>query len=147
MRRHLLRHRFGYLQQSVWVTPDSLEEVHRQMRSMPADVESLILFEGEPCGGESDAAIVLGAWDFSAINAFYEKHEAILSECPEAPSQRTPPGFRFRTWAQRERKAWKAALRKDPLLPRVLLPAEYLGRRSWEARKELFSRLHREFQP
>jgi phenylacetic acid degradation operon negative regulatory protein len=147
MRRHLLRHGFGYLQQSVWVTPDSLEEIHRQLRSMPTDVESLILFEGQPCGGESDAAIVRGAWDFAAINALYERHEAILGECPEAPSHSVPPGPRFWTWARREREAWKAALRMDPLLPRVLLPAEYLGRRSWDARKELFNRFHREFRP
>jgi DNA-binding transcriptional regulator PaaX len=147
MRRHLLRHRFGYLQQSVWVTPDSLEEVHQRLRSMPTDVESLILFQGEPCGGESDAAIVSGAWDFAAINALYERHEAILRECPEAPSPSAPPGPRFWTWARGEREAWKAALRKDPLLPRVLLPVEYLGRHSWKARKELFCRFHREFRP
>ena len=48
--------------------------------------------------------------------------------------------------ARREREAWKAAVHKDPLLPRVLLPAEYLGRRSWEARKQLFSRLALDFR-
>ena len=146
MRRHLLRHRFGYLQQSVWVTPDSLQEVHRQLRGKSVDVESLILFEGEPCGGESDGAIVRGAWNFAAINALYAGHEAILSECPEAPSSHVPPSSRFWIWARREREAWKAALCRDPLLPQVLLPAEYRGRRSWEARKELLGWLHRGFR-
>jgi phenylacetic acid degradation operon negative regulatory protein len=147
MRRFLLRHGFGYLQQSVWITPDSLKEIHRQLRKMPTNVESLTLFEGQPCGGESDAAIVRGAWDFPAINALYARHQAIVNECPEAPSPRMPPGPKFWAWARREREAWKAALSKDPLLPRVLLPAEYLGRRSWEARKDLFNRFQREFRP
>lgn len=147
MRRFLLQHGFGYLQQSVWVTPDSLEETRRWLRKLPANVESLTLFEGQPCGGESDAAIVRGAWDFSVINDRYKQHQAILGDCDELPSGRMPPGPRFWAWARREREAWKAALRSDPLLPRVLLPAEYLGRRSWEARKELFHRFCREFRP
>ena len=146
MRRYLLRYRFGYLQQSVWATPDPLQEVQRRLRGVPTDVGSLILFEGEPCGGETDAAIVRGTWDFTAINALYAEHEVILGECPEAPSPRVHPGSRFWKWARREREAWKAALCTDPLLPRVLLPAEYRGRRSWEVRKKLLGRLHREFR-
>lgn len=146
MRRFLLQHGFGYLQQSVWITPDSLEETRRWLKKLPTDVESLTLFEGQPCGGESDAAMVRGAWDFSAINARYERHQGILSECDELPSFRMPPGPRFWSWARREREAWKSALRSDPLLPRVLLPSGYLGRRAWEARRELLDRFGREFR-
>lgn len=146
LRRFLLQHRFGYLQQSVWITPDGLEEVQQKLKDLPADVESLTLFDGRPCGGESDAAIVRGAWDFPAINALYERHRTIVSECPDPPSRRSPPGPRFLAWARREREAWKAAIRKDPLLPRVLLPAEYLGGRSWDARKGLFHHLVQGFQ-
>ena len=61
LRRFLLQHRFGYLQQSVWITPDGLEEVQQKLEGLPADVESLTLFDGRPCGGESDAALVRGA--------------------------------------------------------------------------------------
>jgi DNA-binding transcriptional regulator PaaX len=146
LRRFLLQHRFGYLQQSVWITPDGLDEVQQKLKEIPANVESLTLFDGRPCGGESDAAIVCGAWDFPAINAHYERHQTIVGKCPDPPSHRSPPGPRFLAWARREREAWNAAIRKDPLLPRVLLPAEYLGRRSWEARKGLFKRLALGFQ-
>ena len=141
LRRFLLQHRFGYLQQSVWITPDGLEEVQQKLEGLPADAESLTLFDGRPCGGESDAALVRGAWDFPAINTLYERHRMIVGECPDLPSRRTHPGPRFWAWARREREAWKAAVHEDPLLPLGLLPAEYFGRRSWEARKQLFSRL------
>ena len=146
LRRFLLQHSFGYLQQSVWITPDGLEEVQLKLQDVPADVESLTLFDGQPCGGESDAALVRGAWDFPAINTLYQRHRTIVGECPDLPSRRRQPGPQFRAWAQREREAWKLALNKDPLLPRVLLPADYLGRRSWEARKQLLSRLAESFR-
>ena len=95
LRRVLLQHRFGHLQQSVWITPDGLEEVQRKLKVIPAEVESLTLFDGRPCGGESGAAIVRGAWDFPAINALHERHRTIVSECPDPPSRRSPPGPRF----------------------------------------------------
>jgi phenylacetic acid degradation operon negative regulatory protein len=141
LRRFLLQHGFGYLQQSVWITPDGLEEVQQKLQDLPAEVESLTLFNGRPCGGEPDAALVRGTWEFPAINALDERHRTIVGECPELPSRRGHPGLRFRAWARREREAWKVAVHKDPLLPRVLLPADYLGRRSWETRKQLFHRL------
>jgi hypothetical protein len=36
-----------------------------------------------------------------------------------------------------ERACWSAAFDLDPLLPLALWPADYEGRRAWEARKEL----------
>ena len=143
MRRFLLEHGFGYLQQSVWITPDSLEEIREWLGRLPATAESLILFEGRPCGGETDAAMVRGAWDFSAINARYERHHAIAGECPLLPGARADPGPGFWSWAHREREAWRAALRLDPLLPRELQPPGYLARRSWDQRQELFRRFGR----
>ncbi len=141
LRRFLLQHGFGYLQQSVWVTPDSLGVVRELLRKLPADVESLTLFEGRPCGGESDAAIVAGAWDFPHINGLYDRHLAIVNEGVSPQSRRLPPSLAFRRWARREREAWKAAVRKDPLLPRPLLPPGYQGGDAWTARKRMFCRL------
>lgn len=143
LRRFLLQHDFGYLQQSVWISPDSLAAVRQQLGKLPVEVESLTLFEGRPCGGEADVAIVLGAWDFSAINTGYERHQTILAQCPGALSRQLVLQPAFRAWARREREAWTAAVRKDPLLPRTLHPTGYLGQRSWEARREFFRLLQR----
>ena len=139
--RFLLQHAFGYLQQSVWVTPDSLSDTCGLLRRIPADAESLTLFEGRPCGGESDAAIVRGAWDFDAINARYALHLAVVRECPDAPAVDASAESRFWSWARREREAWNSAVRPDPLLPRPLLPPDYGGPRSWQARQDVFRRL------
>ena len=139
LRRYFERHGYGHLQQSVWITPDPLDEAHRHLVRLPADAGSLILFEGGLCGKESDAVLVDAAWDFAAINARYEQHRAVVGECPGAP----PPGGPFAAfwaWARRERAAWDAAVGKDPLLPRALLPADYGGVRSWELRSRAFHR-------
>jgi DNA-binding transcriptional regulator PaaX len=49
---------FGYLQYSVWVTPDPLEEERQILAGEKVNVESLILLETRPCAGESDEQIV-----------------------------------------------------------------------------------------
>lgn len=94
LRRLLHSEHFGYLQNSVWLTPDSLAETHRIIRSIPTNPEGFLLFEGRPAGGEPDAELVKGAWDFDAINAHYEKHLAVV---------RAAPGDMPRKPAERER--------------------------------------------
>jgi len=38
-------------------------------------------------------------------------------------------------WLAAEREAWMAALTLDPLLPEILLPSNYLGRKAWQQRQ------------
>ena len=68
LRRNLRRCGFGYLQNSVWISPDPLGEEMASLVSSRASVESLVLLEARPCAGETDEEIVAGAWDFDAIN-------------------------------------------------------------------------------
>jgi phenylacetic acid degradation operon negative regulatory protein len=68
LRRSLADRGFGYLQDSVWITPDALTGEREVLATGPVDVESLILLEARPCAGESNADIVAGAWDSDAIN-------------------------------------------------------------------------------
>jgi DNA-binding transcriptional regulator PaaX len=99
-------------------------------------VESLVLIEGRPCGGETDTDLVTGAWDFTAINTRYERHLAVLRERPDGPG-----GARLHAWIKREQAAWKQAVSPDPLLPQALLPAGYLGPKAWDARAAAFAQL------
>src|SRR5437667_2676521 len=82
LRRYLQSKGFGYLQNSVWITPDSLEEERKILVGGKINVESLILLEARPCAGESDAEIVGGAWDFGRINRRYARHLKVLGERP-----------------------------------------------------------------
>src|SRR5207248_7005732 len=61
LRAYLRTRGFGYLQKSVWITPDSVSAERELMAGGITNVESLILLEAHPCAGESDEEIVAGA--------------------------------------------------------------------------------------
>jgi len=134
LRRFLRDHGFGYLQKSVWISPDPLTGLLPYLRSFGDDVESLLTLEAQTCAGEGDGAIVSGAWDFKEINRLYNKSAALLNDLP-AVSGRDPDGARqLQRWARLERAAWQEAVASDPLLPERLLPPGYAGREVWELR-------------
>jgi DNA-binding transcriptional regulator PaaX len=146
LRRYLHGHGFGYLQNSVWITPDSLEEERRVLVDGKVNVESLILMEARPCAGESDAEIVAGAWDFKRINNSYARHLEILGERPGGPLKSKTASKAFRRWAAAEREAWLNAVTNDPLLPERILPAGYLGQQAWRQRREVFQEAGRQLR-
>ena len=49
LRRYLRDKGFGYLQNSVWITPDPLAEERQILGGGKINVESLILLEVRPC--------------------------------------------------------------------------------------------------
>ncbi len=127
--RYLRTEGYGFLQNSVWITPDPIDSERIAVASKLPNVEALILLEGRPHGGETDAAIVAGAWNFPEINRAYERHFAVLAT---RPSSNTSDAIR--EWARRERRAWHEAMALDPLLPRVLCPPGYGGFSAWDRR-------------
>jgi phenylacetic acid degradation operon negative regulatory protein len=139
LRRFLKARGFGYLQNSVWVTPDPLDGLLGGWSGLDT-VESLITLEARPCSGESNTAIVLGAWGFDHINRLYARCLRILEDPPE-PRPRTPEASAsLRRWARLECEAWLEAVSADPLLPAVLLPAGYRGGEVWQARQRVLTR-------
>lgn len=138
LRRYLRDKGFGYLQNSVWITPDPLEEERQILGGGTINVESLILLEARPCAGESDVEIAVGAWDFERINRGYARHLKILEERPEGTLQPDAVRKSLLRWAAAEREAWLDAVANDPLLPARILPSDYLGRQSWQRRAEVF---------
>jgi phenylacetic acid degradation operon negative regulatory protein len=141
--RWLRQHGFGYLQNSVWIHPDSISKITDALKDFRDDVESFTVMEARCCAGFSDAAIVAGAWDFAEINKRYEAHlsqtEGELTGALRQPA--TPAELRRRL--RQERLAWARALAIDPLLPRRLLPPGYLGERAWQAHRSVMKRLLR----
>lgn len=134
LRRYLRRRAFGYLQNSVWITPDSLEKERDILAGGKVDVESLIFLEAQPCAGESNAEIVAGAWDFERINRRYIRYLEVLDDQPRANATTETAARRLLDWGRREREAWRDAMRDDPLLPERILPGGYLGRKAWRKR-------------
>jgi len=146
LRRYLRDKGFGYLQNSVWITPDSLEEERRILVDGKIDVESLILLEARPCAGESDEEIVVGAWDFGRNNRCYARHLKILGERPEGALRTEAAARVLQNWAASEREAWLDAVTHDPLLPARILPSDYLGQQAWQQRAEVLQKAGRQLR-
>jgi phenylacetic acid degradation operon negative regulatory protein len=134
LRRYLRAKSFGYLQNSVWITPDPLKEERQIVGGGRINVESLLLLEARPCAGESDTEIVAGAWDFEHINRRYAKYLKVLEEHPVAALRSERAAKALLGWATIERETWLDAVTNDPLLPARLLPSSYLGERAWRGR-------------
>jgi len=150
LRRYLRDKSFGYLQNSVWITPDPLEEERRILGGGKINVESFLLLEARPCAGESDAEIVAGAWDFERINRRYARHLKILGERPRETLRNETAAMSLLRWAAAEREAWLDAVTCDPLLPERILPSDYLGQWAWRRRVEVLrdaGRQLRTFKP
>ncbi|HYT58805.1 MAG TPA: hypothetical protein VEL06_01455 [Haliangiales bacterium] len=137
LRRYLRDKGFGCLQNSVWITPDRLEEERRILVGGKVNVESLILLEARSCAGESDADIVEGAWDFEQINRRYICHLKTLHQRPTGRMANEAAARTLQRWARAERQAWHEAVTNDPLLPERILPPDYLGREAWRRRIEV----------
>lgn len=132
--RTLRAHHFGFLQNSVWISPDPATSIRQLFGGSAVQADTFLLMEGRPAAGESDEDIVLAAWDFEMINERYEQHLRFL--------ERTPPrDERLIEWARREKALWHAAIAADPLLPSVLLPRGYQGRVAFERRQRAFATL------
>jgi phenylacetic acid degradation operon negative regulatory protein len=136
LRSYLRDHGFGYLQNSVWITPDPLTNERQILAGGAVNVESLILLEARPCAGESDAEIVAGAWDFDLINRRYAKLLEVVGQRPRGRLITDAAAKAFQRWARQERQAWNEAVSNDALLPACLLPSGYLGRKAWRERCE-----------
>ena len=137
LRRYLYDKAFGYLQNSVWISPDPLEEERQILGGGTINVESLILLEARPCSGESDAEIVAGAWDFEQINSLYARYLKVVNERPNNNLRNAIAAKALLRWATAEREAWLDAVTKDPLLPERILPPGYLGQQAWWRRIEI----------
>jgi phenylacetic acid degradation operon negative regulatory protein len=134
LRRFLRDCGFGYLQNSVWITPDPLNSITTELSTLAADVESLVTLEARPALGETNADIVNGAWDFKRINGLYENCLKVFHQLPKERARKDAAAGKLQRWAHLERSTWKAAISVDPLLPDELLPAGYIGKKAWNER-------------
>ena len=132
LRRKLHAHRFGWLQNSVWISPDPIDEFRALMSEKQLLPESLTLLEAKPSGGESNEAMVTSAWDFVALD---KSHKHYLEILKLRPNRLQKPAAWF-AWLETEFRAWKHLARHDPFLPQPLLPRFYRGRAIWQARQE-----------
>lgn len=143
LRSMLAGARLGCLQRSVWISPDSLEALRADIRKLTANPGALLFFDGRPSAGESDAALVAGAWNFDRINAAYRA----VMELDAAPPATGGAARTWHHWMERERTAWSAAIGRDPFLPEALHPPGYLGPAAHRAHRAALRRAAGEVFP
>ncbi len=125
-------HGFGYLQDSVWISPDPVAEVAAAVKSFRDNAELFTILECRCAPGFADGSLVRGAWRFGEINRRYQAYEKSAAETVRRlKSERLHPRDLFGLLRQ-ERQLWAEAFGLDPLLPMALWPADYEGRRALE---------------
>jgi phenylacetic acid degradation operon negative regulatory protein len=134
LRRKLRELHFGWLQNSVWLTPDRVSRLIRQFGRERGSVESLAFLEGRPVGGETDSELVAGSWDFAKLARLHASYLQVVQLRPAR--ERRSQAQAWTAWLQMEQRAWAEIVRVDPLLPEPLWPGGYAGRVAWNARVE-----------
>ena len=104
LRRRLHEFRFGWLQNSVWITPDPIEAFRAGLDETGIAPDSLTYLEARPAGGESPAALVTAAWDFAALARSYSGYEEILAARPSSLAGTHAAWLR---WLHAENRAWR----------------------------------------
>jgi len=135
--RWLRRERFGYLQQSVWIIPDTINESSIPLRQLKLTPESLTVIEGTTTPPDTNEGIVQSAWDFALINRNYKKAIGLATAGRRFVRGGKP--VEMRRWLADERTTWMKAIACDPQLPEALLPGDYLGQRAFQERQITFS--------
>jgi phenylacetic acid degradation operon negative regulatory protein len=126
--------RFGYLQDSVWISPDPLNVGRSVFRKLHATADMAVFMESRLVAASSNDGVVSAAWNFQEVAEAYSLHARFLksSEPRVAAVSSTEE-----VWAilAEERRLWRAALDTDPLLPRQLWPRNYPGASALAARE------------
>jgi phenylacetic acid degradation operon negative regulatory protein len=134
---------FGLLQNSVWVSPDPLSGEVQQLCGRGDDLSTVVSLEGTPAAGERAGRIVKQAWDFDEIDQRYGEHMKVLGRLPKQTVVSQDQARRLQRWAGQEREAWQRVMDLDPLLPAVLLPRGYRGRKAWKERQLVLAKAAR----
>lgn len=139
LRNRLVGEGFGCLQQSVWISPNPFGGLLDELRGEKVEAGSLTLMEARPAAGEKPVDLAGQAWNFDTIRRVW--HE--LAEHLDLANSLSTEGDRrgFIKWIERERELILKCFRVDPLLPRVLHPADYPGPKVWKQREVVLSRM------
>jgi DNA-binding transcriptional regulator PaaX len=133
--RSLAKAGCGCLQGSVWISPATPSVIECLAAGDDPDCSHLLMLLADSKGPKVDAKMVDGAWDFEAINAAYQQLQEVLDQFPQAARGKSRESLS--DWTVAENTASRACLQQDPLLPAVLLPKDYVGRKIWSHRRKI----------
>lgn len=143
LRGFLERMRMGCLQRSVWVTPRDIRPEYDDLRQEIQIDRYAFLLEATTVLGQPAADVVASAWDWGnlrRIQSWYcEVGEESLARVRSDKLDRAS----VRALAREEVSAYLTVMRDDPLLPRDLLPQDYLGGAVYNLHRALVREIRR----
>ncbi len=121
------RERFGQFQRSVWVTFRDVRPLIQDLIDGAALLDFAMIFEARTALGISDERIVDQAWNWPKIHAGQRWYLAAMEKVNGHLDRGEVPREGLPDLLQEEMVAYRTAMVSDPLLPKALLPPEYLG--------------------
>ncbi|MFZ4694075.1 MAG: hypothetical protein ACOYMV_03025 [Verrucomicrobiia bacterium] len=140
--RWLRANRFGYLQDSVWITPDPLDLSHSAFRDLGMMADMAVFMDSRVTAVSSNASVVAAAWNFKEIEKAYARHAKFLDKASIEVGIPKSPEALAQVLSEEDR-LWWAALDTDPLLPKTLCLDAYPGVSALNARKKFFRSLRK----
>lgn len=117
--------RMGCLQKSVYVSVRDIRPLFHDLEEAAALGDYANIFEAQTVLGHRGAAIVARAWNMERLQQI---HSEYLQADAKRGGMKYKPGFPFALATMREEMAlYRHVMRDDPLLPKALWPADYLG--------------------
>lgn len=129
--RYLRQKKFGFLQRSLWVSPDFPLELMDTFRA-ETETHTLLVWNAANPIGMSAAALSQQAWDFEKVNRTYQR----ILHGGESDRNGLARLLEFT-------KLWHQAVQLDPLLPRRACPKNYLGFQAAERMEKMWSKFFR----
>lgn len=137
LRRVLRRMRMGCLQRSVWITPRDIRPEYADLEKSAAIGTVSYLLESQTVLHLDQQEMVLNAWDFDRLHDLQCRYLEVFKENLTQLNHSTHSEDSLMDLLRQESEAYFHTMQFDPLLPRVLLPKNYLGVKVWSLRNLL----------
>lgn len=139
LRKELLQwlkvHRFGRLQDSLWINPFFDKTWDRELACSKFDPSGVSFIEGASFARSSDRDFVAKSWKFDEINRRYVRLIEFHQNSDNYNFENE-----FGNWIHQENALWREAFELDPFLPNELLPKKYQGKNALAIRRESYAR-------
>jgi len=129
LRRFLKQLRMGCLQKSVWITPRDIRPEYDDLESAASIHSVSYLLESRTVLHQETQELVLDAWNFNKLHELQSRYLSVYSSNLEWLKDEPYDEDALMPLLYQESEAYIQCMRTDPLLPKELLPKEYLGRK------------------
>lgn len=127
LRNFLKNKRCGCLQKSVWVTPQDIRPDYDDLNRAAAVDSVAFLFEARTVLGFGNQSVITEAWNFKRINQLQELYIQFAKDNLKRLTESDVTEDELLQLLRMDNLAYAQAMSTDPLLPKELHPADYVG--------------------